>query len=114
MQAKALEIRDRMTFIAALAVSMVPANEQQRYLLRRCGYAPAGDGEPMVIVTRLDGNANFAFSDPYHFRDRTFQTAALYIQEHWSEINDGDVIDVEFILGEKPEKKLSESVTVPI
>ena len=37
-----------------------------------------------------------------------------YIAEHWAELDDGDVIDVEFILGEKPTKKISERETVPI
>ena len=35
-----------------------------------------------------------------------------YIQEHFDELHDGDVVDVEFILGETKAPKVSESVTV--
>ncbi len=126
MQAKALEIRDRMTFVAALAVSMVPLDrttassdnsarsehrEAQRYLLRRCGYPV--DGTPMILLTRLDGDARQATTDPYAWDDRTFKTAHRYITEHWPELKDGDVVDVEFILGEAAQPKVSERESVP-
>jgi hypothetical protein len=35
-----------------------------------------------------------------------------YIIDHFDELADGDVVDVEFILGEKPAKKVSERLTV--
>jgi hypothetical protein len=34
--------------------------------------------------------------------------AHRYIEENWNALSDGDVIDVEFILGETKEKKISE------
>lgn len=109
MKAKALEIRDRATFIAALAVDMNPSVsthcEKQLYLLQRCGY-PC-DGIPNVILTRLDGNGK-ATSDPYAWGDRTWSVAHNYIIEHWDELKDGDVVDVEFILGETDVPKVSE------
>jgi hypothetical protein len=37
MIVKAIEIRDRNTFIPAIAISTAPANEGQRYLLRGAG-----------------------------------------------------------------------------
>lgn len=116
MQAKALEIRDCGTFIAALAVDMNPQSsvnhddggtwEAQRYLLRRCGY-PC-DQHPNVIVTRLDGNGHFAYNDPYDHKDRTWRIAHEYIIKHWAILKDGDVVDVEFILGETEQAKKSE------
>ena len=131
MQAKALEIRDRMTFIAILAVEMIPTEfehthwglpgsqddptaleEAQRYLLRRCGYPI--DGRPMILLTRLDGDARHATTDPYVWGDRTFKTAHRYITENWATLVDGDVIDVEFILGETAQAKRSERETVPL
>lgn len=107
MKAKALEVRDEGTFIPVLAVDMNPDNDAQRYLLRRCGYACAG--EPNIIVTRLSGEGQ-ATNDPYSWSSsaRTFPVAHNYIIDHWEELNDGDVVDVEFILGEKPTKKTSE------
>lgn len=115
MKAKALEIRDEGTFIAALAVEMNPefelndASRAQRYLLRRCGY-PC-DGKPNVMLTKMMGDGSPASNDPHHWRDRTIAVAHLYIIEHWPAIKDGDVIDVEFILGEKPMPKVSERLS---
>ena len=132
MQAKALEIRDRMTFVAALAVEMGPgkpypnnanltldelqvlldAKVARAYLLRRCGYSL--DGPPMIMLTRLDGDAHHATTDPYVWNDRTFKAAHLYITKNWATLKDGDVIDVEFILGETAQPKVSERETVPV
>jgi len=125
MKAKVLEIRDRLSFVAALAVEMtagikplvdgkmtedeftsLQAHSARLYLLHRCGYPPAGP--PMIMLTRLDGNARKATNDPYGWGDRTFSTAHIYIAEHWTELKDGDVVDVEFILGETSQPKRSE------
>jgi len=123
MIAKALEIRDIATFIPVLAVDMNPSvggpaisqgtYEARRYLLRRCGH-PC-DGAPNVIITRLDGSGP-ATNDPYFWpiQPRTFRVAHDYIIKHWGELRDGDVVDVEFILGEKPTVKASERFTCPI
>lgn len=115
MQAKALEIRDEGTFIAALAVDMNPdelgSEPHQRYLLRRCGY-PC-DYRPNVILTNLCGNGR-ATNDPYDWGGRTWPVAHKYIIDHWDELKDGDIVDVEFILGETPEPKQSESQTCPV
>lgn len=112
MKTKALEIRDRATFIPCLAVDMNPTSEDQRYLLRRCGY-PC-DGRPNVIVTRLDGNGQ-ATNDPYAWgASRTWPVAHNWIIEHWDELKDGDVVCVEFILGERPEPKVSERYTATV
>lgn len=108
MQTKVIEIRDEGTFIPALAVDMNPACEAERYLLRRCGYAC--DGEPNVILTRLDGSGR-ATNDPYDWEGqgaRTFPIAHNWIIEHWDELKDGDVVDVSFILGETKAPKVSE------
>ena len=105
MDAKTFEIRDVATFIAALAVDINPSNPQQRYLMRRCGY-PC-DQKPNVILTRLNGNGK-ATNDPYEWGGRTWPVAHHYIIEHWHDLVDGAVIDVEFILGEKPTSKVSE------
>ena len=105
MKAKALEIRDEGTFIPALAVDMNPSDDEQRYLLRRCGYAC--DGRPNVILTRLDGSGK-ATNDPYEWGGRTYPVAHNYIIEHWDELKDGDVVDVSFILGESDKPKVSE------
>lgn len=118
MIAKALEVRDEGTFIAVLAVDMNvhvfgPQHDAvaQHYLLRRCGYAC--DGRPNIILTRLDGSGK-ATNDPYDWGGRTYPVAHQYIIDHWLELKDGDVVDVEFILGERPQPKISERLSVPV
>ena len=105
MKSKALEIRDELTFIAALAVDMNPENDSQQWLLRRCGYSCSG--EPNVIVTRLDGGGK-ATNDSYAWGDRTWTVAHDYIIQHWDALKDGDVVDVSYILGETSQPKMSE------
>ena len=110
MTIKTLEVRDRGTFIPVLCVDMNPSpgeSEARRYLLRRCGY-PC-DGRPNVLLTRLDGDGQ-ATNDPYGWTGsaRTIPQAHNYIIEHWNEIADGDVVDVEFILGNTTTVKESE------
>ena len=118
MIVKAIEIRDRGTFIPALAVKMVPSTDEpgqfepERYLLCRAGYGPV---EPCVILCRMevsgvDRNATY---DPFAWGGdaRTFQVAHQYIIEHFDELDSGAVVDVEFILRETKAPKQSERLT---
>jgi len=109
LEVKVLEVRDRATFIPVLAVSMQPRNDGQRWLMRRVGY-PC-DGRPNVLLTRLSGYGQ-ATNDPYAWAEgvRTLPVAHNWIIDHWEELADGSVIDVEFILGERAERKVSERV----
>ena len=109
LETKVLELRDSATFIPVLCVNIQPQTTEQRWMMRRLGY-PC-DGAPNIILTRLEGRGD-ATNDPYAWGGRTFPVAHSYIIEHWSEIEDGGVIDVEFILGETPTKKVSERLTV--
>lgn len=120
MQTKALELRDEMTFIPILCVNMNPklaTNTEaletataQRWLLRRCGY-PC-NGRPNILMTRLSADG-YATNDPYGWPggSQTFPVAHNWIIEHWNELKDGDVVDVEFILGKTLEPKISERFT---
>ena len=120
MIVKAIEIRDRRTFIPAIAIKMVPnmvavdrsEYDAERYLLRRAGYGPALDYPPCVVLCRMeasgvDRNATY---DPYAWGQgtRTYLVAHEYIIEHFDQLESGAVVDVEFILGETKEPKKSE------
>ncbi len=109
MQAKVLEIRDEGTFIPMLCVNIHPSNAEQRYLMRRCGYAC--DGQPNVVMTSLHANGDKSSNDPYFWGGRTRPVAHQYIIDNWHTLNDGDVIDVSFILGETKTKKISERIS---
>ena len=98
-------MRDRATFCPVICIRPIPSNEDQRYLLRRDGYS--GDGSESCVIY-IKGHCKGVGYDPYDWTDRTHRTAHIYITTHWHELFDGDVIDVEFILGETETKKTSE------
>lgn len=107
MEIKCLEIRDRATFIPVICLRPVAENEGQRYLLRRDGYR-ADDTETCIIM--IDAQCRGCSYDPYDWDrgSRTKHHAHNWIALNWSSLKDGDVVDVEFILGETVLPKISE------
>jgi hypothetical protein len=111
MEVKAFELRDRATFVPAVAVRLEPKNEAEYYLLRRAGY-PCGPGdEPMILLAHMEGG--WACYDPYAWGTSTVITALPYIRANWDKLVSGQVICTEFIRGERAEPKLSERVEHP-
>jgi hypothetical protein len=106
-EVKLIEIRDKGTFVPAMAIRVSSVNG---YLMRRAGFGAT----PLVYLVHLTGQHAkydaFAWTRPF---DRTMRVAHLHLEEKWSEIADGDVVDVEFLLKEKPTPKTSERVTHP-
>ncbi len=112
MRTKVFEIRDKGTFIPVIAVEVETQLEEERYLLSRAGYGRYPSGECVILIraecSGVDRNATY---DPYAWGSgggRTYQVAHNYIIGNWRNLQSGDVIDVEFILGEKPAPKISE------
>ena len=106
MTTKLLEVRDAGTLVPVLAIQVSGADG---YLMRHAGF---GD-EPMIWLINLVRQA--AHWDPYDWpttSGRTMPIAHHYIGEHWRELQDHDVVDVEFILGETTQAKVSERLTV--
>ena len=105
MEVKLLEVRDIGTCVPLLVVRMGSVDETEQRLLWRVGYPSR---EPHgVMITALTGERK-ASADPYFWRDRTFAVAHQYIIEKWDDLTSGDVVDVEFILGESAAPKASE------
>lgn len=105
---KMLEIRDRGTTIAAMGILMMPNDATEARFMRHCGF-PA-DGSSVILMSLYDQAAT---NDPYSWADlgkgsRTFQIAHDYILNHWSEIESGDVVDVQYILNETTAPKTAE------
>jgi hypothetical protein len=103
---KILEVRDKMTFISVLAISTRWESEEQRYYLARAGYDR--DGSIIILVRLADCKAS---CDPYEWSpgdSRTMPHAHDYIEKHFDELKDGDVVDVRVILGETDMPALSE------
>ncbi len=115
---RAIEIRDKATFIPALAIYVVEENEAQFYLMRRCGFPVAPSPHSIILMRLNDQRAN---SDPYSWGDRTHRVAHLHLLEIATSVvgfavgvRDGMVIDVEHILGEISAPKRSERDTNPL
>jgi hypothetical protein len=113
LETKTFEIRDKGTFIPVMATAMRPLSElnvdynnQDAYLLRRAGY---GMESLLVMLCKLDGN-EITYT-PESWRQKCWRTmveAHKYIVMNWDKLTSGQVIDVEFILGETDTEKDSE------
>jgi hypothetical protein len=115
METKLFEIRDSMTFIPVMCVRPVPRDDAEDYLLRSAGYS-----EEKYLVCRevlmiqITGGSGHASCDPYDFgSSRTFMVALQHITKNWRHLSTGDVVDVQFIIGEtkapKQAQRLDES-----
>ncbi len=109
MTFKVVEIRDEGTCILALAIQMQASSEILAYYVHTRSCYPR-DGSSIMLMILMDGRAT---SDPYqwvdlHMGPRTMPVAHNWIIEHYEEVQDGDVVDVQFILGETVAPKVSE------
>jgi hypothetical protein len=111
MEVKVLEVRDVATFMPIICIRAVPTSEAARYLLRRDGYR-GDDTEKCIIVIRPQCNG--VSYDPYNWDTDTMRKAHVHIEKNWDKIEDGDVIDVEFIFGTSLRPKLPERLTNPL
>jgi hypothetical protein len=97
---KFFEIRDRMTLIPALAIRMNPddcVTEGEKHLVRLAGYA----NYPVCILL-IQLETQRCSYDAYNWgAARTMRVAHEYIISHFDYLSSGQVIDVEYILGEK-------------
>jgi hypothetical protein len=107
MKIKCLEIRDRATMIAVMCFKPIPDNEAQRFLLRHDGWSCEANEHCVMLI---DTHRQTARHDPYDYPkgSRTMPLAHQHIEQNWDLLNDGDVVDVEYILGETSEPKRSE------
>ena len=128
---KYLEVRDSGTFIPVVAfvphevlfdaTSRFALSEPfrvrtVRYALEKSGFRAYREDRPgneQVIVVRLDNVA--ATSDPFDWpaSSRTISQAHSYIIDNYDELRSGDVVDVEFILGETKQRKSPEALGFP-
>ncbi len=106
LETKLFEIRDVGTHIVAMGTLMEnePGNTRQRYQLSRAGYAPDTN---LIYLCMIAGSHNSTY-DPYDWGSGTMRIAHEYIEKNWKGLKDGEVIDIEFILGITSTKKVSE------
>ncbi len=111
MEVKILEVRDAGTFMPVICIKPIADNDAQLWLLRRDGYDALRDERCVILIKPQCRGVAY---DPYDWplgRGRTMQVAHQYIESHWAHLNDGDVVDVEYILKETDEPKVSERLT---
>jgi hypothetical protein len=116
IEVKMLELRDKGTFIPviALRVREEGSGTQEGWLIRKSGWARFQSG--YYLFNSGDSGKHFAISlgDPEFLHtqtfpvDRTYTVAFTYIASHWNEFSSGDVVDVQYILGETDSPKISE------
>lgn len=109
METKLFEVRDRGTLIAVITIRLGCRNEQERYLLSRCGYGKQKEEQEKYVL--YAGLQEYEMQyDPFKQPNRTRHVSHKYILEHWDKLTSGEVIDVEYILGESSYKKVSEAI----
>jgi len=127
MVSKIIEIRDAGTFIPALAIRLGSPEERERYLLARSGFGRTfEDQSEYIVLCKINGGEPCeCHIDPFSWgqNPRTMFVAHMYLLNRQSEIHEpfgkhdgfdslpqGALIDVEYILGIRPEPKESEAV----
>ena len=108
---KLFEIRDSMTLVPALAIQLETSTEPERWLLSRAGYGlTSTEHSDYIMLMPVEGGAGQVFTDPFGWDSgtRTMRIAHQFILDNWEQLKTGDVIDVEFIIGESTEMKLSD------
>jgi hypothetical protein len=119
MDLKLFEIRDRGTFIKAFAFRPTPSAfgptsqlDAERFLIRIAGWSDPEHAATQLIFGAFGGECH---DDPYQWgrSARTMPQAHLYLADNFDKLNSGDVIDVEYILGESAAPKVSERNIAP-
>ena|SRR3990167_10958996 len=121
MDVKLFELRDRATCMPVMAVRLRNRTPREFALLRCVGYGPEEIGgpeetpgvlrhglTPYVILCTLDGMKVQYNAYNWPSSPRTLRTAHLHIINHWGTLNSGDVVDIEYILGETQAPKASD------
>jgi hypothetical protein len=112
MKSKVIEIRDAGTFIPALAIQLGSENEQERWLLSSAGYGRTfADQSRYVFLAKIAGGSPCKGAiDPFEWGQnlRTYFVAHQHIVDHFEDLEEGAVVDVEYILGLRPTPKTSD------
>lgn len=112
MTIKMFEVRDRATFIPVVAIQLGSDNEAERWLLSRSGFGQSEEEQQqyLLLIRISDQECHY---DPFYWKSRrTMREAHLYIRDNFEVLETGAVVDIEYILNESPERKVSERLEV--
>jgi len=107
---KIIEVRDVATCMPCLAIQPNPQTEAEVWAFSRTGYGlEPSDHRQYVLMVPLNPGQGIMTADPYCQpgapERRTMFEAHRYVIKHWDELSSGDVVDVEYIMGETEEPK---------
>lgn len=104
---KMVEIRDIATLIPAFAIRMLPSEEEELFLMKRSGY---GIFNPCVMLIPINAPWESVRCAEEQSKDggRTLFHAHNWIEKNFDKIENCQVVDVEFILGEVEKPCVSE------
>jgi hypothetical protein len=109
MTVKLFEVRDRATFIPVVAVQVTATEGSEDYLLMSSGFSDSSAyPSALVGMALLAGGQGVMYFFHSEWGDRTLSTAHQYIADNFDNLKSGQVIDVEFILGEVDRPKKSQ------
>lgn len=108
MTVKLFEVRDKLTFIPAIAIKFDNATEAERYLIARAGYGGTKEHQECFVLFGKINVPDRLRWDVYDWDDRTMHNAHNYVRDNFDTLQSGTVIDVEFIRGETDSTKVSE------
>lgn len=114
MDCKVFELRAPATLIVLLAIKLGVYNEAERYLVSRSGYGRNNnDFNRYIMLFPIDGGGeSFATTDPYKHGIAEMRIAHQYIRENFDQLDDGQVIDIEFITGKVDYPKTPERIEI--
>lgn len=113
METKLIEVRDIGTRVEVLAIRLGSTNEAEQFILASAGYG-RGPWEFSTYVLLIDLNTplriwlNSTECDMAHRMTRTYPITHKELEDHWDKYQSGDVLDVQFVLGETTEPKKSD------
>jgi hypothetical protein len=103
-EVKFLEIRDDGTHVPCMATRVTITEDN--YQMLRAGWTPKSD--PPIYLTNLN-TCETRYNEFGWSNHRTMGNAHRCLYEGWESFQSGDVIDVEFYLGETVTQKTSEN-----
>jgi inhibitor of KinA sporulation pathway (predicted exonuclease) len=96
---KYIEVRDRATCMSVLAIKIDTERQVEREIIYWSGH-----GGFIMMIDLAGPKIERAWAH-WGKNDRTRSEAHKYIEENWDKIQSGDVVDVEFVLGEVKKPK---------
>jgi hypothetical protein len=108
VETKFVEIRDARTCIHAIAMKFGTVADQENWALRCMGFGLSPEEQnAYVLLYRVTDNS--CHYDPCKWGDsRTMLVSHRWLIDNWGLVTSGDVVDVEFLLGETRAAKTTE------